>query len=173
MDISDRANVCVCLWVWQTAQGQMCWRVSYQHPDSRACRVFGCWQGSFLKLHTSMSIIPAHTLKQIHTSLSCFTPRTHKCSTCTHLLEEQGVIHVLCIDRGESVLVLSGDVHLIARQDVANRAELLDFPLEHLLQPLVLQLRALHLLTQICKIHTTLGWARYGKQVNTSFTTYI
>lgn len=71
---------------------------------------------------------------------------------------------MLCIDRGESVLVLSGDVHLIARQDVANGAELLDFLLEHLLQSLVLQLRALHLLTQICKTHTTLGRARYGEQ---------
>ena len=80
-------------------------------------------------------------------------PVEHQCSTLTHLSEEQRVAHVLCIDWGESVLVLGGDVHLIARQDVADGAELLDFPLKHLLQALVLQLWALHLLTQIWNTH--------------------
>lgn len=68
-------------------------------------------------------------------------------STQFYLFEEQGVVHVLCIDRGEPILVLSGDIYLIAGQDVADCAELLDFPLKHLLQPLVPELRALHLLT--------------------------
>lgn len=54
---------------------------------------------------------------------------------------------MLCIDRGEPILVLSGDIYLIAGQDVADCAELLDFPLKHLLQPLVPELQALHLLT--------------------------
>lgn len=72
----------------------------------------------------------------------------------THLLEEQAVGHVLCVDGAEPVLGLGGDVYLVARQDVADGAELLDFLLEDLLQPLVLQLRGLHLLTQICNTHT-------------------
>ena len=47
---------------------------------------------------------------------------------------------MLCIDRSEPVLVLSGDVYLVAGQDVADGAELLDFLLKHLLQPLVPEL---------------------------------
>lgn len=61
-------------------------------------------------------------------------------STQAYLFEEQGVVHVLCIDRAQPILVLSGDVDLIAGQDIADGAELLDFPLEHLLQPLVPEL---------------------------------
>lgn len=68
----------------------------------------------------------------------------------THLLEEQRVLHVLGVDRGQSVLVLSRNIDLISSQNVADCAELLDFALEHLLQPLVPQLRAFHLLSQIC-----------------------
>jgi len=67
----------------------------------------------------------------------------------TYLFEEQGVFHVLAVDRVEPVLVLGGDVDLVAGQDVAHGAELLDFPLKHLLQPLVPELGAPHLLTQI------------------------
>lgn len=65
---------------------------------------------------------------------------------CAYLFEEQGVVHVLGVERGEPVLVLGGDIDLIAGQDVADGAELLDLPLKHLLQPLVPELGALHLL---------------------------
>lgn len=65
----------------------------------------------------------------------------------TYLFEKQGVVHVLGIHRGEPVLVLRGDIYLVASQDVADGTELLDFSLKHLLQPLVPELRALHLLT--------------------------
>lgn len=65
-------------------------------------------------------------------------------------LEEQRVVHVLGVGRGEAVLVLYGDVDLVSGQNVAGSAELLDLLLEHLLQSLVLHLSALHLLTQIC-----------------------
>lgn len=66
---------------------------------------------------------------------------------CTYLFEEQRVVHVLCIHRGEPVLVLGGDIDLVAGQDVAHGAKLLDLSLKHLLQPLVPELGALHLLT--------------------------
>lgn len=47
---------------------------------------------------------------------------------------------MLGVDRGQPVLVLSGDIYLVSSQDVADGPELLDLALKHLLQPLVPQL---------------------------------
>lgn len=68
----------------------------------------------------------------------------------SYLFEEQGVIHVLRVDRREPVLVLSGYIDLVAGQDVAHCAKLLYFSLKHLFKSLVPQLWTLHLFTQIC-----------------------
>lgn len=73
--------------------------------------------------------------------------RTAVCSAS--YLEDEAVGLVLGVHGGQPVLVLCGDVHLVARQCVAHLPELLDLGLEDLLQPLVLQLRALHLLLQL------------------------
>jgi hypothetical protein len=58
---------------------------------------------------------------------------------------------VLGVLRGEPVLALCGHVHLVARERVAGLTELLDLALEDLLEPLVLELRTLHLLPQLCR----------------------
>lgn len=58
---------------------------------------------------------------------------------------------MLSVSGGEAVLALSGHVNLVAGQCVANLAELLDLGLENLLEPLVLQLSAFHLLPQLCR----------------------
>lgn len=66
-------------------------------------------------------------------------------------LEDEAVGLVLGILGGQPVLVLGGDVDLVTCQRVADLAELLDFGLEHLLKPLVLQLGTFHLLSQLCR----------------------
>lgn len=56
---------------------------------------------------------------------------------------------MLGVNGGESILVLSGDVDLVARERVAHLAELLDLGLENFLQTLVFQFCAFHLLLQL------------------------
>lgn len=57
---------------------------------------------------------------------------------------------MLSVHGRQPVLALPGDVDLVARERVADLSELLDLGLEHLLEPLVFQLCALHLLLQLC-----------------------
>lgn len=65
-------------------------------------------------------------------------------------LEDEAVGLALGVHGRQAELALGGDVHLVARERVARLAELLDLGLEDLLQPLVLQLRTLHLPLQLC-----------------------
>lgn len=56
---------------------------------------------------------------------------------------------MLSIDGAEPVLVLGGDVDLVARECVAHLAELLDLGLENFFQALVFQFCTFHLLLQL------------------------
>lgn len=64
-------------------------------------------------------------------------------------LEKETVPLVLSVDGAEPVLVLRGDVDLVAREGVTHLAELLDLGLENFLQALVFQFCTFHLLLQL------------------------
>lgn len=64
-------------------------------------------------------------------------------------LEDEAVGLVFRIHGRQPVLVLCGDVDLVARECIADFPELLDLRLKDLLEPLVLKLGALHLLPQL------------------------